>query len=80
MDSKTLGGKLAEMIANGFFNSATTGHKAFQELQRVGFRTAKPNVYRELKKIATMGFVTEEKDGYQAVKSMKVNIIQLAER
>jgi hypothetical protein len=75
LDASTLRGRLAQMIAQGFFESARNGNTAYNELQRVGFRTAKPNVYRELDNLASMGFLTKEPSGgYQAVADMKINI------
>jgi hypothetical protein len=63
-----LKGRLAGMIAEGFFDSPTTGSAAYVELrERRGFSTSKPNVYRELDLFAEMGFVTKEEGGYKAV-------------
>lgn len=76
MDTRKLRGRLAQMIAEGFFEAPANGNKAFTELQRVAFRTAKPNVYRELDVLAEMGFLTKEPDGYLAVAGMKVRILE----
>jgi len=65
LDASTLRGRLARMIADGFFDSPTAGNAAFNELKRIGFPTAKPNVYRELDKLAEMEIVTKEASGYQ---------------
>lgn len=72
----TLRGRLAELVAYGFFKSPATGNAAYNELQRRGFSTAKPNVYRELDKLAELGFVTKEEGGFQAVEGMLVNIVE----
>jgi DNA-binding HxlR family transcriptional regulator len=74
MTDRTLAGQLAVLIHKGFFESPTTGQSAFNELQRLGKKISKPNVYRELDKLADLGFVTKEDAGYQVVKTMKVNI------
>ena len=74
VDGKTLKGKLAEMISQHWFDEPKVGNAAYNELQRRGFGTAKPNVYRELDVLAGLGFLTKETDGYQVVKDMKVNI------
>jgi Fe2+ or Zn2+ uptake regulation protein len=50
--------------------------RRFVELQRRGQSTAKPNVYRELDKLALHGFLTKENAGYLAVKGMKINIVE----
>jgi hypothetical protein len=76
---ETLFGRLAQLIAEGFFDEPRAGNAAFQELKRRGFATAKPNVYREADKLAAKGFLTKEGDGYKAVPGMKVNIIERGE-
>lgn len=73
-DDSTLRGKLALLISQNFFDNAQTGNSAYNELQRRGFSTAKPNVYKELDKLAGMGFVTKESSGYLTVQGMKVNV------
>jgi hypothetical protein len=74
-DDSTLRGRLAVLIAQGFFDSAQTGNSAFNELQRRGAGSAKPNVYREMDKLAELGFVTKEPSGgYLSVPGMKVNV------
>ena len=76
LDGETLRGKLAQLIAEGFFESAKNGNTAYSELRvRRGFPTAKPNVYRELDKLTEMGFLVKEAGGYQAVPEMKVRIV-----
>lgn len=74
----TLFGKLAVLIADGFFDTGRTGNAAFEELKRRGASTAKPNVYRECDKLAGYGFLTKESDGYRVVPSMKVRINERA--
>lgn len=74
LDGKTLRGRLARMIADGFFDDPKAGNAAFNELKRVGFKTAKPNVYRECDALAEMGFLTKESDGFHAVADMKRSI------
>jgi hypothetical protein len=75
LDGGTLKGRLAQMIAEGWFDEAKTGNAAYAELQRRGFATAKPNVYRELDNLAKWGFVTKEASGgYLVVAGMKINL------
>jgi hypothetical protein len=45
VDGKTLRGRLVALLADGFFDEPTAGNAAYNELTRVGFRTAKPNVW-----------------------------------
>lgn len=79
VDGSTLKGRLAQLVAQGWFDEAKTGNAAYIELQRLGFSTAKPNVYRELDKLAEWGFVTKEDSGFRAVCGMKINIHEVAE-
>lgn len=76
VDGKTLRGRVALLITKGFFDEPTTASAAFTELQRTGFSTAKPNVYKECDNLTSLGFLTKEKDGYQTVKEMKVNVVR----
>jgi hypothetical protein len=77
MTDETLTGRLAGLIAGGFFDDGATGSAAHTELQRLGRGSAKPNVYRECDKLATMGFLTKEPSGgYKAVEGMKVNVVE----
>jgi hypothetical protein len=72
----TLRGRLALLISKGFFEAPKNGNVTYNELKRIGASVARPNVYRELGKLAEMGFLTAEELGYQSVKSMKVNILE----
>jgi Fe2+ or Zn2+ uptake regulation protein len=49
---------------------------AYEELKRLGRRVAKPGVYRECDKLAELGFLTREADGYQAVEGMKIRTVE----
>jgi hypothetical protein len=73
VDGGTLRGGLALLIHKGFFGTPKNGNTAWTELQRIGRRTAKPNVYRELDNLAEMGFLTKEADGFQAT-DLKVTV------
>ena len=75
-DAATVRGALAVLISKKFFDSPQNGNTAFNELKRQGRPCAKPNVYRELDKLAELGFVTKEATGYQAVAGMKVHITE----
>ena len=73
----TLKGRLAGLIAEGFFDNPATGSAAYTELrERRGVSVAKPNVYRELDGFTEMGFLTKEDGGYKAVSEMTVNIVE----
>lgn len=72
-------GMLAILISEGFFDDGATGNAAFEELKRRGKSVAKPSVYRAADGLAEKGFLTKEASGgYQAVKGMKVNILDAA--
>ncbi len=75
VDGNTLRGRVARLIHGGFFDTPRNGNTAFNELQRLGFGTAKPNVYKECDKLAELGFLTKEASGYQSVPDMKVNLV-----
>lgn len=74
IDGTTLKGRLALLIAEGWFAEAKAGNAAFKELARRGINAGKPNVYRELDKLAELGFVTKEADGYKAVPDAKITV------
>lgn len=76
MTEMSLIGRLAKLIAEGFFDGGRTASAAHTELQRLGRGSAKPNVYRECDKLAEMGFLTKEENGYRAVDGMKINVIE----
>jgi hypothetical protein len=76
VNGDTLRGALAVLISKKFFDAPQNGNTAFNELKRLGRAVAKPNVYRELDKLAELGFVTKEETGYQAVPGMKVFIVE----
>lgn len=74
IDGTTLRGRLAQLVMAGFFDETNSGQSAFNELLRRGAKVAKPNVYRELDKLAEMGFLTKESSGYMVVPDMKKNV------
>ncbi len=76
VNGETLRGQLALLIKKGFFDVPKNGNTAFNELQRLGKKVGKPNMYRELDGLAEMGFLTKEDGGFQAVPEMKVEIVK----
>lgn len=78
VDGKSLRGRVALLILRGFFDQITSANAAYNEFKRVGFSIAKPTVYSECNKLTEMGFLTKEKDGYQAVAAMKSSIRKAA--
>lgn len=73
VDGSTLRGGLALLIHKGFFSAPKNGNTTFNELQRLGRKTARPNVYRELDNLAESGFLTKEPDGFLAT-DLKVSV------
>jgi hypothetical protein len=72
----SLRGRVALLIADGFFNEGATGYQVWQELGRRGVGSAKPNVYTACADLCSMGFLTKEKNGdatnYKRVEGLKV--------
>lgn len=75
-NADTLRGLLALMLKEGFFDDPRNGNQAFQEVQRRGRPTAKPNVYRECDGLAQLGFLTKEEGAYKAVPGMKISVVE----
>jgi hypothetical protein len=75
VDGDTLRGRLALLIHEGFFDESKEGGKVFAEVQRRGFKTAHPNVSRELGELSRLGFLTRSNKWYTAVPAMKANVV-----
>lgn len=75
-DGNSLRGRVARLIANGFFDEVVTASAAYTELVRQGFKCAKPGVYKECDNLAGMGLLTKEKAGYKVAPGAKVNIVK----
>lgn len=77
VDGKTLRGRIARLLAEGFLEEAarTTGD-VFNELARRGGKDAMPGVANELGELARMGFVTRDNKWYRSVPGMNVNIVE----
>jgi hypothetical protein len=76
-DGTTAYGLLARLIAQGYFDEQKSATAAWKEMQRLGFKGISARVYEQLPKLTEQGFLTKEgKDGYRAVKGMKVNIVK----
>jgi hypothetical protein len=80
LTDETLKGKLAKLVADGYFDKPVNGYTAFNELKRRGVSVAKPNVYRELDNLSGMGFLTKEDGGYQRVPGIKVTQTEISSR
>jgi len=77
VDGATLKGRLAKLIASGFYDSPRSTNAVTNELKRTGGAGVNfGNLAREQKALAADGFLTLEADGYQAVDGMKVNLVE----
>jgi hypothetical protein len=83
VDGKTLRGRVARLMADGFLDKGVTANAVQKELARLGKDPGPGNTYNEMKTLAEMGFVTieEGKDDqhrkrtlYRSVTDMKVRI------
>ncbi|HEV8383013.1 MAG TPA: hypothetical protein VGQ29_15605 [Gemmatimonadales bacterium] len=77
VDSSTLPGRVARLIAQGFFREAKSQGAAAKELRRTGneIRTG-GNLSKVFDRLVVDGFLTSESDGYREVSAMKVNVVQ----
>lgn len=75
-DGASLPGRIAVLVANGFFDDGATYTEAKEELHRTGRQVNFGNLSRELKKLKSLGFLTSDGDKYKAVEGMKVNIVE----
>jgi len=72
-------GRIARLIAEKFFDApkdAITVTKEFKRRGWLGNKTPNSQAIGPLDKIAALGFLTREASGYQAVKGMKINILE----
>ncbi len=75
VDGQSLRGRLAKLIAEGFFDVGRTNREAVKELARTGKSAHDSNVLRELRELIVMGFVYRTAgDRFQAVANAKVNV------
>lgn len=74
MDDSSLLGKVAKLVHSGFFAKPQNGPAVAREMKRRGTDQPTTNWYKPLNKLAEMGFLTVESEGYQAVEEMKVRI------
>lgn len=75
LDGSSLRGRIATLIADGFFDEPREAIAVLHELRRRGGGAGDKNNYqRELGWLSHSGFLTREPSGFQAVEGMKVNI------
>jgi hypothetical protein len=77
INGATLKGRLARLLADGFFDAGATDSAARGELKRCGPDTNNANRWKALQDFVKDGFLTREGDRYQAVAAMKVSIVEI---
>jgi BMFP domain-containing protein YqiC len=75
IDGASLKGRVARLIAQGFFDDGKTQGAARSELKRTGPDVNQGNLWRTIKDLVNDGFLTVEGSDYRAVAGMKVNIV-----
>jgi hypothetical protein len=77
-NTDTLFGKIALLVSEGFFDQTKKAFAGLTELERRGHNPGQANFYREIAKLAELGFLSKEgkdgKGGYKTVPGMKVNV------
>lgn len=77
IDGSSLKGRLANMIAIGFFNEGRTQSGTRSELKRTGPDVNQGNLWKTLAALVADGFLTlESGKEYRAVEGMKINIVE----
>lgn len=75
IDGSSLKGRVARLLASGFFDGGKKQTAVRNELKRTGHDVNDGNLYQNLKGMVADGFMTVEGDkSYHAVADMKVNI------
>ncbi len=75
MDTSTREGRVAWLIADGYFDVNRVNAEVVNELAERGFPTSAPNVAHAFASLVEKGFlVSRDKGRYRAVAGMKVNI------
>ncbi|HXP23451.1 MAG TPA: hypothetical protein VN807_04900, partial [Candidatus Sulfotelmatobacter sp.] len=76
-DTKTLFGRMAQLVSEGFFNEVQGSRIATAEAVRRGWchpKTPFMRVQDPLDKLTAMGFLTREAEGYKAVAGVKIKV------
>ena len=77
VDGSTLYGRLCRLVSEGFFKQPQSYQVTAKEAIRRGWcspKTPHMRVQEPLDKLASLGFLTREADGYLAVPGMKVSV------
>lgn len=74
----TINGRVAKLLSEGFFDAPRSANAAMIELRKRGHSHDPRSMLRACDAITAMGFLTREKDGYQTVADMRVNVVEAA--
>jgi hypothetical protein len=81
LDESSIIGRIGILITKKFFDTPKTSQDVFRELVRIGHISAKAvklggKVGQDVSKLASLGFLTYETDGYQSVPDMKIRTVE----
>lgn len=76
MDDTNFRGRIARMLAAGFYDQGATNSATRKELARTGKDMDNKSIWTFLEQLKGMGFLTKDGDRYVAVPGMKVNIVE----
>lgn len=76
IDGSSLKGRIARLIATGFYDDGATHSRTRAELKRTGPEVNSGNTSKSLSDFVTDGFLTREDDKFTAVAGMKINILE----
>ncbi len=78
IDGASLRGRVARLLAEGFFDGGASNSGTRAELKRTGADVNNANLARVLAEFQRDGFLTLEGSNYRAVQGMKVNVVREA--
>jgi hypothetical protein len=78
MSDDNFRGRIARMLANGFYAAGATNSATRTELKRTGKDMDNRSIGRALDELTESGFLTRRGSEYVAVEGMKVNIVEAA--
>jgi hypothetical protein len=76
MDDSTIIGRITRLLHEGYFKNPKNVPTLQKELKRRGCVQPITNIYKPINRLAEMGFLTVEAEGYQEVPEMKVSIVK----
>lgn len=74
LDGSTPRGRIARLVAAGFYDQGATNSATRSELKRTGSDVNNANICRVLDELVSQGFLTREGSDYKRVPSAKVTV------